>query len=201
MEDPATCNAAKLQDPASEDGVYVIDPDGVEGLGEPFEVYCDMTTAGGGWTSLVHVTELDRLRFDLPHDEVAVSQGTSFWILEQRDEANYEHHAYLGHDATDYQAGADTPTDTGWTWNGIAFPNPADCHATQDLFLVSSEGDYPRSLGNPHFDPGHALPADVLAAASLTASTIDVALVANFPAVHIGCVGGNVLQDPIVWVR
>lgn len=33
------------------DGVYLIDPDG-EGSIEPFEVYCDMTTDGGGWMKL-----------------------------------------------------------------------------------------------------------------------------------------------------
>ena len=34
-----------------------------------------------------------------------------------------------------------------------------------------------------------------------TASTIGVAPVKNFPAIHVGCVGWNVLKDPVLWVR
>ncbi|MGB0592578.1 MAG: fibrinogen-like YCDxxxxGGGW domain-containing protein [Myxococcota bacterium] len=41
-------------DPTLPDGTYLIDPDGEGGL-DPFEVYCDMSTDGGGWTRVANV--------------------------------------------------------------------------------------------------------------------------------------------------
>jgi hypothetical protein len=44
-----SCKVIKELDSIAADGYYGIDPDG-SGSAAPLEVYCDMTTDGGGYT-------------------------------------------------------------------------------------------------------------------------------------------------------
>ena len=52
---PISCAAQLASNPASPDGVYLIDPDGAAGASTPISVHCDMTKDGGGWTRVVNI--------------------------------------------------------------------------------------------------------------------------------------------------
>jgi hypothetical protein len=46
----ASCAQVHAKNPNATDGIYQIDVDGAAGMIPPFPVYCDMTTANGGWS-------------------------------------------------------------------------------------------------------------------------------------------------------
>lgn len=46
------CRTILENAPGTVSGVYQVDPDGQAGANPPFEVECDMTTDGGGWTKV-----------------------------------------------------------------------------------------------------------------------------------------------------
>ncbi|MFH1469103.1 MAG: MopE-related protein [Pseudomonadota bacterium] len=52
--------------PGAADGNYWIDPDG---SGDAFEIFCDLTSEGGGWTLAAHIDDINDPYFEAQQDE------------------------------------------------------------------------------------------------------------------------------------
>ena len=87
-------------DPPPEDGVFTIDPDGDEGEGEPFEVYCNMSLDGGGWT-LVATTADDNRETWTFTERAYLNDDRLFGTLDAREE-DYKSIAYLSLPFSDF---------------------------------------------------------------------------------------------------
>ena len=103
----ASCDALRTEGETA-DGVYAIDPDG-EGGADPFDVYCDMNTAGGGWTLVAAFSDLDATQWA---NEAAWSTASTFGTLASIGSGDLKSPAFTSLVASDMLMTAKPATDT-----------------------------------------------------------------------------------------
>ena len=111
---PRTCKEIHERDGAAPSGTYTVRI----GSGGDVQVYCDMETAGGGWTLLFHVFDLggagglrEQQFIDLFHDNLWTNHSWSF----ARDSATIAPAAASGPVPLMAQGGLDIGLFEGWT--------------------------------------------------------------------------------------
>ncbi|WP_222615322.1 EGF domain-containing protein [Persicimonas caeni] len=88
---PTSCMDALNNSINTGDGTYTIDADGT-GANAPFDVYCDMTTDGGGWTLLgTQVNQDGQRNWD---SQSVITDATTFGSIANRHSADFKSPAW-----------------------------------------------------------------------------------------------------------